>query len=487
MSRRILAALTGALLLSACNATSNTSFRARNFTDDRDSAILIDAKQRAILTRVWQENGENPAKVRRFCSEPSPDFVSVMAQALSAGGTFGKTADPTSLQVALNLAYSRSENGTTIARTQTINMLRELMFRTCERFLSGGYDEMELSIQAVRDQRLMVSILAIEQLTGAVAPSPVVISTEGSAGAGLSGKAIETYAALREEKKKADSAAAAAKKARDEKFGTGDDGKPRECQAIKDELAKVPPGTVDDAKKTECDKLEKAVTDTKATADEAGKAYSTVEQAITTGGVSVSTVSEAIASGGLNRATSDATKEVAGTVERIVEMNFNDQTETMLYCLRTLRTLPELKAKLGVVDGGRLDPLFDRCLAYIEKDVATATAISEAKRLEAAERQAEASVRLRETQETLVRQVSARSKRFGDFLRLVIDDQSGAGFSREKVRKAADQLKAAHPDMADSDEAALNALLNANSVEALESAFGDLNNAYELELVGYAG
>jgi hypothetical protein len=488
MKRRITTALVSALLLSACDATSNTSFRAATFVGTEDSALLIDAKQRAILTRAWKEQGQgkDKVKIRRFCSEPSPDFVSVMAQSLSAGGSFGKSADPASLQAALNLAYSRSENGTTIARTQTINMLRELMFRTCERFLSGGYDEMELSIQAVRDQRLMVSILAIEQLTGAVSPSPVVINASGSSGAGLGGEAIKTYATLRDEKKKADSAFAAAVKARDEKLGNGDDGKPRECQVIKDEQAKVPPGNVDLKTKAACEKLEKAVTDTKAAAEEVGKAFSTVEQAMTTGGVSASTVSEAIAAGGLNRATSDATKDVAATVEKIVERNFNDQTETMLYCLRTLRNLPELKAKLGI-DGGRLDPLFDRCLAYIEKDVATATAISEANRLEAAQRQAEASLRLRETQEALVRQISARSKRFADFLRLVIDDQSPEGYSRDRVRKAAKSLRDAHPDMADSDGRALDALLNANSLEALESAFGALNNAYENELVGYAG
>jgi hypothetical protein len=366
MSRRILAALTGALLLSACNATSNTSFRARNFTADRDSAILIDAKQRAILTRVWQENGEDPAKVRRFCSEPSPDFVSVMAQALSAGGTFGKTADPTSLQVALNLAYSRSENGTTIARTQTINMLRELMFRTCERFLSGGYDEMELSIQAVRDQRLMVSILAIEQLTGAVAPSPVVISTEGSAGAGLSGKAIETYDKLREEKKKAEAAEKTAQEAHDKDWKAKADGSDNVCTVNAGKFGDGKTPSDDDKKEMErCEGLKTSLASAKAAAAEATKAFTTVEQAISTGGVSVSTVSEAIASGGLNRATSDATKEVAGTVLEIVELNFNDQTETMLYCMKALKEdYPELSS-------AQREQLVERCLSYLDQRIAT--------------------------------------------------------------------------------------------------------------------
>jgi len=306
-----------------------------------------------------------------------------MAQSLAAGGTFGKTADPQSINAAFNLAYSRAENGTTIARTQTINMLRELMFRTCERFLSGGYDDMELSIQAVRDQRLMVSILAIEQLTGAVAPSPVVINANGSSGAGLGGDAIKTFDKLRDEKKKADTAAAAAKKARDEKFGKDEGDKPRECQVIKDALAADPKATVDADKKKECDKLEKAVTDTEAVAKEATKAFTTVEQAMTTGGVSASTVTDAIANGGLNRASPGATQGVADAVQEIVQLNFNDQTETMLFCLRMMKTGFERAREVEEIEiqektaGGRVvsstvnpyDQLVARCLLYFDNRV----------------------------------------------------------------------------------------------------------------------
>lgn len=169
-------------LLSACSANHNSIYRNEKIPDE-DSVISIDAKQRIIIS-----NKKN--KIRQFCSEPSPDVFTVVAQALSAGGSFGKSAEPASIEAVLNLAFSSAEQGSTIPRTQTINMLRELMFRTCERYLNGAYNGFEMSVQAVRDQRLMVSILAIEQITGAVIPKPIVISASGASSAKCGDEAI---------------------------------------------------------------------------------------------------------------------------------------------------------------------------------------------------------------------------------------------------------------------------------------------------------
>ena len=169
----------------ACTANHHAVFRQTTLGGSDDRIITVDAKQRSILVAGGGSDSD-----RRFCAEPSPDVFSVVAQALSAGGSFGQGADPASVEAALNAAFSSSEQGSSIPRTQTINMLRELMYRTCERYLSGGYDALELSVQAIRDQRLMVSILAIEQLTGAVTPRPVLIGASGNASAGASSEAI---------------------------------------------------------------------------------------------------------------------------------------------------------------------------------------------------------------------------------------------------------------------------------------------------------
>src|SRR4051794_30462267 len=83
------------------------------------SLVSIDAKQRTVVF-----NG------KRSCAEPSPDVFAVIAQSLSTGGTFSKSANPASLAAAFNVAFGSAEQGSTIPRTQTVNMLRELMYRT---------------------------------------------------------------------------------------------------------------------------------------------------------------------------------------------------------------------------------------------------------------------------------------------------------------------------------------------------------------------
>jgi len=159
--------------------------------------ISLDAKQRAVLTSerpdtrvVRRADGtrekEFVATYRVFCTEPSPDVFSVLSQALSASGSLGR--DAASANAAVQAAFGSTETGSTIPRTQTINMLRELMYRTCERYISGALDELQFPVQAVRDQHLMVSILAIEQLTGVVTPPTVMLTgTANASGAAPGG------------------------------------------------------------------------------------------------------------------------------------------------------------------------------------------------------------------------------------------------------------------------------------------------------------
>ncbi|MGN2248417.1 hypothetical protein ACFWZ3_17215 [Frateuria sp. GZRR35] len=267
---------------------------------------------------------------RRFCAEPSPDVFSVVAQSLSAGGTLSKGADPATLQAALNAAFSSSEQGSTIPRTQTVNMLRELMYRTCERYLSGGYDAAELSVQAVRDQRLMVSILAIEQLTGAVAPKPVVIAATGMGATGASGEAVVR---LDDARKARDKAAANAKIAAADYENVN--GESKVCDAIKDK----PATELTDDQKTKVEQCAaRREAQTKALADQTSTAaaYEELSSLARSGGVTVATSTSATAPGGIDRADVNNVSDVGKRVQEIVAANFNDGTEVMLFCLRML-------------------------------------------------------------------------------------------------------------------------------------------------------
>lgn len=362
---------TGILLvgLAGCSANHNSIFRLRTLSDASATIVTLDAKQRSILVAngLLIDGKPDPKGIRAFCAEPSPDVFSVIAQSLSAGGSFGKTADPTSIQAALNLAYGSAEQGSTIPRTQTINMLRELMYRTCERYLSGGYDATELSLQAIRDQRLMVSILAIEQLTGTVTPKPVVISAAGNGGAGVTGDAIVRLDDARKARDKAATDFASAQSAYDQANGTD-----KVCDAIKD---KKDSELTDDqkAKVKPCNDLR--IARDKALADQTRTvaAYQELSTLAQSGGVSVGTSVAANAPGGFDQATPpQSISSVAETVKDIVGLNFNDQTEIMMFCLRALREKPD-DSKLNIREDQKQN-LKSVCVNYLETGVQAAEA-----------------------------------------------------------------------------------------------------------------
>lgn len=359
-------ALCVATMLNACTANQNSIYRVRSLSDTGTHVITMDAKQRSLLSafRLLDRNGKpNGTAVRAFCAEPSPDVFSVVAQSLSAGGSFGKSADPTSVQAALNLAFSSAEQGSTIPRTQTINMLRELMYRTCERYLSGGYDPTELSLQAIRDQRLMVSVLAIEQLTGAVTPKPAAIGAAGSGAAGITGDALIRLDDARQARDKAVKAYDDARSTYDEANGTD-----KVCDAI----AGKAEADLSDAQKAKVKPCAEAKTaKDKALADQTTRtaAYQELSTLARSGGVSAATSVTSDAPGRIDQSRSGEIASVSDAVKAIVERNFNDTTETMMFCLRVLRSD---SASGLVVPAGKEDALRSVCVQYLERGVQAA-------------------------------------------------------------------------------------------------------------------
>jgi len=172
-------ALLGALAvaLSGCGNLMSI-YRDDSLITPGGHVVSMDAKQRSIISNRTRSG---TAVYRRYCSEPAPDALTALS--VGASGDLGAAAlsssDP---EVRMRAAFSAAEAAGTIERTQTINVLREMMFRTCERYLNGSIGDQELIIQAARDQRTIVSVLAIEQLTRTVR-SPSTVLVAGSAGA----------------------------------------------------------------------------------------------------------------------------------------------------------------------------------------------------------------------------------------------------------------------------------------------------------------
>lgn len=196
--------LGSAILLSGC-ANLNSIHHEKTLSEDKPSVFSMDARQRAIISRttmeevVVYERDKNGKKVKnedgigykfeidrvsgvRMCAEQFPDVFTVLSASLSAQLAAKNEEGAQSLSG--SLAAAMQESGTTIARTQTVNLLREAMFRTCERYMNGALDKDSFVLQAMRDQQNMVSVLAIEQLTGVVTPpSSSLFGVSGAVGA----------------------------------------------------------------------------------------------------------------------------------------------------------------------------------------------------------------------------------------------------------------------------------------------------------------
>lgn len=144
-------------------------------------SIIIDAKQRIVTAApIVSEEGTGAAmKVRKymaFCAEPSPDALSALA---AGGGISLSKGDKLDLATSLSIAEGAGSIG---LRTQSIQLMRDSMFRLCEGYMSGALDDLSFQTLHRRFQSSMVAILAIEQLTGAVRAPAVAIGGKSGVG-----------------------------------------------------------------------------------------------------------------------------------------------------------------------------------------------------------------------------------------------------------------------------------------------------------------
>lgn len=207
------AALLPLLALGGC-ARLNSIHRGESVPSDRGHILSIDAKQRNVISAPvpLPLPADADARILRFCSEPPPDVFTAIASSLGLKAATG--TDKTRQDISAELQQTISENASTIERSQTVNILREAMFRNCERYLNGAISPEEFIVQAARDQRAMVHVLAIEQLTGASRAQATALTTLAKAAS--SGVTADSIQALDKAQTRLTQTRAAADEARSE-------------------------------------------------------------------------------------------------------------------------------------------------------------------------------------------------------------------------------------------------------------------------------
>lgn len=129
-------------------------------------AVHLDAQQRLVVFTAT-----------RYCAEPSPDALAAYAAALGLSGP-KLPSKATAASAAFNSAA-----GSIGLRTQSITLMRDTLYRICEERLNDSLSDEQIAVLLARSQDLTAVILAIEQLTGAVAAPPVTLTTGGGSSA----------------------------------------------------------------------------------------------------------------------------------------------------------------------------------------------------------------------------------------------------------------------------------------------------------------
>ena len=196
---RTITVLTASSALCGCAAMDSLHWSYPGPGNSR--VITVDAKQRhLILNKVVTKEGGNVTNEQiRACAEPAPDTMAAYSSSLA--GFLGLASRET------QFSSAAGETVASLERTQTVNLLREMLYRTCERWLSGALDQKQFLALSARDHRSLVAVLAVEQLTGVVKPPSTIISGPAvAASIGQSKELLKILAVYQEERGAAETA-----------------------------------------------------------------------------------------------------------------------------------------------------------------------------------------------------------------------------------------------------------------------------------------
>ena len=167
--------LTAVVLSCVALAGCSTIYRTVSLDSKPAASVNIDAKARMILVTDY---GGKEGNRRVICAEPSPDTaVGIAASALAAANVANKV----DAQVAATLAEAVQSVG---RRTQSIQLLRDGLYRACEAYLNGAISSDEYRLLLSRISAFAITLVAIDGLTGGQGVPVTLINTKASAKTG---------------------------------------------------------------------------------------------------------------------------------------------------------------------------------------------------------------------------------------------------------------------------------------------------------------
>jgi len=172
---QVLAGILLAFVFSGCSANWYSVFKDFHVQNPGTKSIVIDAKERAIIsTKIDDsEKGKRNAVV---CAEPSPDALSALGQSLTGSGAF----KPTTKEAEVAMSYAMAESAGQLNRSQTIQALRDGLYRACEGYMNGALTKAQYRRVINKYADATVVLHAVEQITPRSAGSSLTLSTNAS-------------------------------------------------------------------------------------------------------------------------------------------------------------------------------------------------------------------------------------------------------------------------------------------------------------------
>lgn len=165
--RRKVHVLITLLLTIGLSGCSNVIYKQFSIDNEPAGSLSLDARQRVIL--VTDKGGKSGDR-RVVCAEPSPDVMAAIAAAVS--GELGRGETKAGFSTAMAQSVGRIG-----PRTQTIQLLRDGLYRACEAFMNGIIDEEHYRTMILAYDETMITLLGIDGLTrGGAMPAPHLVS-----------------------------------------------------------------------------------------------------------------------------------------------------------------------------------------------------------------------------------------------------------------------------------------------------------------------
>ncbi len=171
MRARYLLPLIVVIGLSGC-ANWSTLYRKPDLSHEHSDSLLTDINARLLLVSPNTQKGETKRMLRNrpetiVCAEPSPDALTVYAANFNAN----KSA-PESLTISAGASYNST--GLYVGnRTQTVQLLRDQMYRLCEAYANGIIDSGTYEMMMTRSQRYTVALALIDSATVATSSTEI--------------------------------------------------------------------------------------------------------------------------------------------------------------------------------------------------------------------------------------------------------------------------------------------------------------------------